>query len=47
MKNVKDEILADAIATAFEFSKKIIILQRIIIGLCVLIACLCAGYFIR
>lgn len=43
---MKDEILADAIATAFEFSKKVIIQRKIIVFLCVIIACLVAGYFV-
>lgn len=29
MKTIKEEILSDAMATVFEFSKKVIILQRI------------------
>ena len=47
MNKIKDEMLSDAIATAFEFSKKIIILKRIVIIQCVIIACLVAGYFLR
>lgn len=46
MKTIKDEILSDAIATAFEYAKKNIILKKIIIILCVIIACLIAGYFL-
>lgn len=47
MKNVKDEMLSDAIATAFEYSKKTIVLKRIIIVQCIVIACLIAGYICR
>ena len=46
LKDVKDDMLADAIETAFDFSKKVIILERIVAVLCVIIACLIAGYFI-
>lgn len=46
MNKIKDEMLSDAIATAFDFSKKVIILERIVAVLCVIIACLIAGYFI-
>lgn len=44
--DIKDDMLSDAIATAFEFSKKIIIYKRVIVILCVIIAGLIAGYFI-
>lgn len=46
MKTIKEEILSDAMATVFEYSKKVIILRRIIVVLCVIIACLIAGYFL-
>lgn len=46
MKTIKKEILSDAMATVFEYSKKVIILKRIIVVLCVIIACLIAGYFL-
>ena len=46
MKTIKEKILSDAMATVFEYSKKVIILQRIIVVLCVIIACLIAGYFL-
>jgi hypothetical protein len=46
MKTIKEEILSDAMATVFENSKKVIILKRIIVVLCVIIACLIAGYFL-
>lgn len=46
MKTIKEEILSDAMATVFEYSKKVIILKRIIVVLCVIIACLIAGYFL-
>lgn len=47
MKTVKDDMLSDAIATAFELSRKNIILKRVIIALCVLIACLIAFILCR
>lgn len=47
MKSIKDDVLSDAIATAFEFSKKTVILKRIVVIQCVIIACLIAGYFLR
>ena len=46
MKTIKEEILSDAMTTVFEYSKKVIILQRIIVVLCIIIACLIAGYFL-
>lgn len=46
MRSIKDDMLSDAIATAFEFSKKAIILKKIVIIQCVIIACLVAGYFL-
>lgn len=46
MKTIKEEILSGAMATVFEYSKKVIILKRIIVVLCVIIACLIAGYFL-
>lgn len=47
MNTVKDDMLSDAIKTAFEYSKKIIILKRIIVVLSVAVVCLIAGYFCR
>lgn len=47
MNKIKDEMLSDAIATAFDFSKKVIILKRIVICQFLIIACLIAGYFLR
>lgn len=46
MKTIKDDMLSDAIATAFEYSREIIVLKRVIVGLCIIIALLIAGYFL-
>lgn len=47
VRDIKDEMLSDAIATAFEFAKKNVVLKRIIVIQCVIIALLLAALFCR
>lgn len=47
LRDIKDEVLTDAIATAFEFSKQNIILKRIVVIQFVIIAFLIAFIICR
>ena len=47
MDDAKNTLLVDALTTAIEFSKKCIILKRVVIVQCVIIACLIARLILR
>lgn len=47
MNDVKDKLLADAIKTAIDFNKVIIIQKRVIAVMSVAIMLLICGYFLR